>query len=216
MDPQTLQRVFEPFFTTKEVGKGTGLGLSQVYGFVRQSQGHVRIYSEVGEGTTVKIYLPRLVGGDSEPDYVPHAQIEPCHGGEETILVVEDHEDLRSYASGVLRDLGYHVLEASHGRDALAILDANSAVHLLFTDVVLPNGMDGRRLSEKARERIPTLKVLFTTGYSQNAIVHNGRLDPGVNLIGKPFTSADLAAKVRELLDRETYAHAAAEPCPPS
>ena len=202
MDPETLARVFEPFFTTKEVGKGTGLGLSQVYGFVRQSGGHVRIYSEVGVGTTVKVYLPRLQGDAlhaSDEIAPPQA---PAHGGAETILVVEDHEDLRTYSTEVLSDLGYRVIGAADGADALRRLAEEPSINLLFTDVVLPGGMDGRRLAEEAARRHPGLKVLYTTGYTRNAIVHNGRLDPGVELLGKPFTADALGARVRVLLDR--------------
>ena len=199
MDKQTLERVFEPFFTTKEVGKGTGLGLSQVYGFVRQSGGHIRIYSELGQGTTIKIYLPRsLIGAAAVADLRKEA---PAHGGSETILVVEDHEDLRNYSTGVLRELGYDVLEAANGHSALEMLQTHNDVDLLFTDVVLPEGMDGRRLSDEATRRRPGIKVLFTTGYTRNAIVHNGRLDAGVQLITKPFSFAELAAKVRAILD---------------
>jgi PAS domain S-box-containing protein len=200
MSPETLAQVFEPFFTTKDVGKGTGLGLSQVYGFVRQSGGHIRIYSEVGEGTSVKIYLPRLLteGLVPESETVTAAV---AHGGSETILVVEDHDDLRSFSTGILRELGYRVLEAANGCRALEVLQTAHDVDLLFTDVVLPEGMDGRRLADEALRRRPGIKVLFTTGYTRNAIVHNGRLDPGVSLIGKPFSFENLAAKVREVLD---------------
>jgi PAS domain S-box-containing protein len=201
MNQQTLERVFEPFFTTKETGKGTGLGLSQVYGFVRQSAGHIRIYSEVGVGTSVKIYLPRaadeaMTGREDAP-----AAVFPMRGGGETILVVEDHEDLRSYAAETLEELGYRVLQAATGRDALGILDGDAQVELLFTDVVLPDGLDGRGLAEEALRRRPGLKVLFTTGYTRNAIVHNGRLDPDVELVSKPFSAETLGARVRMLLD---------------
>jgi PAS domain S-box-containing protein len=199
MDPGTLERVFEPFFTTKPAGQGTGLGLSQVYGFIRQSNGHVRIYSEVGQGTTVKLYLPRLAGSAVRTDEGPRNLSRV--GGDETILVVEDHDDLRAYAVGVLQELGYQVLEAPNAREALELLTRAGRVDLLFTDVVLPEGMDGRRLANAARQVRPDLKVLFTTGYSRNAIVHNGRLDPGVQLVSKPFTFEVLAAKVRSVLD---------------
>jgi CheY-like chemotaxis protein len=199
MDADTLDRVFEPFFTTKAVGQGTGLGLSQVYGFIRQSNGHVRIYSELGQGTTVKLYLPRMkdatVDGDSAPAKAQAA------GGDETILVVEDHDDLRTYSAGVLTELGYTVLEASSGPVALEILSRVGRVDLLFTDVVLPEGIDGRRLAAAAQRLQSDLRVLFTTGYSRNAIVHNGRLDPGVQLVPKPFTFDALASKVRSVLD---------------
>lgn len=199
MDRQTLDHVFEPFFTTKGVGKGTGLGLSQVYGFVRQSGGHIRIYSEPGAGTTIKLYLPREV--DPQGD-VSQPQLETvADGGSETILVVEDHDGLREYSTSVLRELGYHVLEAPEGGEALELLKNRQDVQLLFTDVVLP-GLNGRQLADAALRVRPGLKVLFTTGYTRNAIVHNGRLDQGVDLIGKPFTFAALAAKVRQVLDR--------------
>jgi len=199
MDSAILDKVFEPFFTTKPVGQGTGLGLSQVYGFIRQSNGHVRIYSEPGHGTTVKLYLPRLTDATEAPleAPVPAAGL----GGGETILVVEDHDDLRRYSVCVLKELGYHVLQAPSGPAALDILARIAHIDLLFTDVVLPDGMDGRQLANAALRLKPDLKVLFTTGYSRNAIVHNGRLDPGVQLVPKPFTFNELAAKVRRVLD---------------
>lgn len=199
MDQATMHQVFEPFFTTKDVGKGTGLGLSQVYGFVRQSGGHIRIYSELGIGTTIKIYLPRLVGGALADELF----LEPIlsDGGSETILLVEDHDDLRAYSSGVLRELGYKVLDAPNGRVALDLLQSHNDVAMLFTDVVMPEGLDGRQLAEEAVRRRPGIKVLYTTGYTRNAIVHNGQLDPGVNLLSKPFTYRELAEKVRRLLD---------------
>jgi signal transduction histidine kinase len=200
MDAATLEKVFEPFFTTKETGKGTGLGLSQVYGFVRQSGGHVRIYSELGEGTTIKIYLPRASGEEAE-DARPSSAASDVRGGGEAVLVVEDYHDLRAYSSSVLRELGYRVVEAADGREALRLLEAHPDIELLFTDVVMPGGMNGRQLSDEAQRRRPKLKVLFTTGYTRNAIVHEGRLDPGVALISKPFTYDELATKVRALLD---------------
>jgi PAS domain S-box-containing protein len=201
MDKETMTKMFEPFFTTKEAGKGTGLGLSQVYGFVRQSNGHVRIYSELGEGTTVKIYLPRLSGPEEQVDETPAGIMGVPKGEGETILVVEDEHDLRHYTTQTLRELGYAVLEAPDGQGALDILHRNPQVDLLFTDVVLTGGMNGRALADEALRRSPRLRVLYTTGYTANAIVHHGRLDPGVHFIGKPFTYAQLAAKVRALLD---------------
>jgi signal transduction histidine kinase len=201
MDKATQDKVFEPFFTTKEAGKGTGLGLSQVYGFVRQSNGHVRIYSEPGEGTTIKIYLPRLVGSDHEPAEMPAKTPVMVRGAGETILVVEDERDLRVYTTEALRELGYRVLEAADGHAALGLVDRHPEIDLLFTDVVLTGGMNGRNLADEAARRRPGLPVLFTTGYTSNAIVHHGRLDPGMPLIGKPFTYAELAAKVRRILD---------------
>jgi CheY-like chemotaxis protein len=200
MSPDTLARVFEPFFTTKEVGKGTGLGLSHVYGFVRQSGGHVRIYSEVGHGTTVKLYLPRAQSDAHQP-IAPTVAPKSVDGGSETILVVEDDEDLRHYSVGILRELGYRVVEAAAGRDALKKLESNLDVALVFTDVVLPDGMTGRELADEALRRRPNVKVLFTTGYTRSAIVHHGRLDPDVRLLSKPFTFAELAAKIRSILD---------------
>jgi signal transduction histidine kinase len=199
MDARTLDRVFEPFFTTKGVGKGTGLGLSQVYGFVRQSGGHIRIYSEPGAGTTIKLYLPREADPSAKVSLPPLEEV--ADGGSETILVVEDHAGLREYSTSVLRELGYRVLEAAEGGEALELLGAHLDVQLLFTDVVLP-GLNGRQLADQALLIRPSLKVLFTTGYTRNAIVHNGQLDKGVELISKPFTFAALAAKVRQVLDR--------------
>jgi CheY-like chemotaxis protein len=200
MDRDTVEKAFEPFFTTKDIGKGTGLGLSQVYGFVRQSAGHVKIYSELGEGTTVKIYLPRHLGAKdaAQADLVPEAARAI---GTESILLVEDDDDLRTYATDILRELGYRVLAAANGADALRILNANHDIDLLLSDVVMPGGINGRQLADEAIRRRPALKVLFTTGYTRNAIVHHGRLDPGTHLIGKPFSFQELAAKVRARLD---------------
>ncbi|MDB5582684.1 MAG: Two-component system protein [Bradyrhizobium sp.] len=200
MSADVKSKAFDPFFTTKDVGHGTGLGLSQVYGFVKQSRGHVKIYSEVGEGTTIKIYLPRVHSGMAlEPEPIEHAV---ARGSlRETILVVEDDADVRSYSCDTLQELGYSVLEAETGAAALQTLAANPQICLLFTDVGLPGGMNGRQLAEAVRKSRPDLKVLFTTGYARNAIVHDGRLDPGVELITKPFTQATLAAKLRDILD---------------
>jgi signal transduction histidine kinase len=198
MDKETVDRVFEPFFTTKAAGKGTGLGLSQVYGFVRQSGGHIRIYSEPGEGTVVKLYLPRELS--KRPEAEQSSGQSSADGGTETILVVEDHEGLREYSAGVLRELGYNVLEAVDGETALALLRKQPQVDLLFTDVVLP-GLNGREIADQASRIVPGLKVLFTTGYTRNAIVHDGRLDDGVSLLTKPFTYAAVASKVRTVLD---------------
>jgi PAS domain S-box-containing protein len=200
MTEDAVSRAFEPFFTTKPVGEGTGLGLSQVYGFVKQSGGHVKIYSEVGQGTSVKIYLPRLkeVIRIETPDEVVSA---PEAAEEETILVLEDDDDVRAYSVEILRELGYRVIEAHDGPSALRLLERQFRLDLLFTDVVLPGGMTGAQVAAKAREAMPDLKVLFTTGYARNAIVHHGRLDPGVQLITKPFSMSDLATRVRDVLD---------------
>jgi signal transduction histidine kinase len=201
MDSEILSRVFEPFFTTKETGKGTGLGLSQVYGFLRQSGGHVRIYSEEGQGTTVKLYLPRAHGGIETPAAARSRPDISLLRGTETVLVVEDDEGVRAYSTGVLRELGYTVVEAFDGASALAVLENHGRVDLLFTDVVLPGGLHGHKLAEQIRQRQPAIRVLFTSGYTRNAIVHNGRIDPGVQLITKPFTYEDLAVRVRQVLD---------------
>jgi PAS domain S-box-containing protein len=200
MNKEIMSRVFEPFFTTKVEGKGTGLGLSQVYGFVKQSHGHVKIYSEVDQGTTVKIYLPRLIG-DAVVDSADSLTIAPEAAAGETILVVEDDPDVRAYSAGALRELGYQVLEAADGPSALLILEERQ-VGLIFTDVVLPKGLTGAEVVARARALQPKVKALFTTGYARNAIVHQGRLDRGVHLITKPFTYDELAAKVRDVLDK--------------
>jgi PAS domain S-box-containing protein len=200
MPPDIIAKAFDPFFTTKEVGKGTGLGLSMVYGFVKQSGGHVKIYSEVGHGTTVKVYLPRHAGVES----VLSEELQDCDvplGEEqEVVLVVEDEPAVRQFSVDALSELGYRVLEADGAGSALRVLAAHPEVALLFTDVVMPD-VNGRKLAEEARLRRPDLKVLFTTGYTRNAIVHNGVLDAGVQLIGKPYSVEQLAAKVREVLD---------------
>ena len=188
IDSATLEQVFEPFFTTKPVGKGTGLGLSQVYGFVRQSEGHVRIYSEPGSGTTVKIYLPRHLGAEEHPEEMDRISAASHAIGAESILVVEDDDALRAYAVEVLNDLGYSVVAAPDAVTALKILEVGHDVDLLFTDVVIPGAMNGRQLADEAVRLRPGLKVLFTTGYTRNAIVHHGRLVLGVDMIGKPFT----------------------------
>jgi CheY-like chemotaxis protein len=199
-----LGHVFEPFFTTKSVGQGTGLGLAMVHGFVKQSGGHIRIYTEIGHGTTVRIYLPRLIQAERTAA-VPTAKISdlsptPRAAPFETVMVVEDNAAVREYAKSALEELGYRVLGASDADEALNTLRTEARVDLLFTDVVLP-GTNGRELANQARERRPNLVVLFTTGYTRNAIIHAGRLDPDVQLLSKPYTQQSLAKKVRELLD---------------
>ncbi len=201
MTQEVIGKAFEPFFTTKEVGQGTGLGLSQVYGFVKQSGGHVKIYSEPNAGTTVKIYMPRLLEDGASGASEPSRDRLSLGTQSEVILVVEDDEDVRANTVMMLRELGYGVLEAGDGAGALGLLETATRVDLLFTDVGLPGGLNGRQLAERARERRPELKVLFATGYARNAIVHQGRLDPGVELITKPFTISQLATKVRQMLD---------------
>ncbi len=200
MSRDTLSRVFEPFFTTKEVGRGTGLGLSQVYGFTKQSGGHVKVYSEEGQGTTVKIYLPRVISEDeAEPD-APEGALEVSRA-KETILAVEDDDDVRSYTVECLRELGYRVLEAHDGPSALRLVErSEETIDLLFTDVVMP-GMSGRELADELRRKQPDLRVLYTSGYTRNAIVHGGRLDEGVEMIPKPFTYQALGEKLRDVLE---------------
>ncbi|MDQ7975197.1 MAG: ATP-binding protein, partial [Rhodocyclaceae bacterium] len=202
MTPEVLAKAFDPFFTTKEVGRGTGLGLSQVYGFVKQSGGHVKIYSERGQGTTVKVYLPRLTGHADTPAPAQAAGSLPLGDAQELVLVVEDEAAVRQFSVEALTELGYRVLEADGAAAALELIDAHPEITLLFTDVVMPE-VNGRKLADEARRRRPGLKVLFTTGYTRNAVVHNGVLDAGVQLIGKPFTVEALAARVREVLDSD-------------
>ncbi len=202
MSKEVVDRVFEPFYTTKEVGKGTGLGLSMVYGFVKQSGGHIKVYSEEGHGTTIKLYLPRSF---AEAAVVEEATLTPgmeVSRHRETILVVEDDDDVRAYTVECLRELGYKVLEAHDGPSALRLQERQTEpLDLLFTDVVMP-GMTGRELADAARLRQADLKVLYTSGYTRNAIVHGGRLDPGVDMIAKPFSYHALAQKIRDVLDQ--------------
>jgi len=200
MARETVAHAFEPFFTTKEIGQGTGLGLSQVYGFIKQSGGHVKIYSEVGLGTTVKLYLPRYRGTEQAVDEKLETHQLP-RGRSELVLVVEDDPDVRDYTVEMVGDLGYSVLSAPDGASALRLLDSHREVSLLFTDVGLPGGMNGRQLAEQALRRQPQLKVLYTTGYARNAIVNQGRLDPAVEVVFKPFTYSDLATKIRHVLE---------------
>ncbi|WP_336486707.1 CHASE3 domain-containing protein [Methylobacterium nigriterrae] len=202
MPPEVVSRAFDPFFTTKQVGQGTGLGLSQVYGFVKQSGGHVKIYSEPGRGTTVKIYLPRHTGTvPSAGGRAVHVDIPEGHPGE-IVLVVEDEDAVRRVAVEALRDLRYTVIHARNGREALQLLDTHGAVALLFTDVVMPE-MSGKELADAAHRIRPGLPVLYTTGYTRNAIVHNGIVDADVQLLSKPYTLDQLARKVRQVLAAE-------------
>ena len=203
MPSEVKAKAFDPFFTTKDIGQGTGLGLSQVYGFVKQSRGHVQIYSEDGEGTTVKIYLPRHHSDATDAEEEPVRTVARGRKSE-MILVVEDDEDVRNYSSESLRELGYTVLEARNARMALQMLERHPEVAVIFTDIGLPGGMNGRQLCEEARKLRPTLKVLFTSGYARNAIVHDGRLDPGVELLTKPFTQAALGEKLRDIIDAKS------------
>lgn len=195
ISPENLERVFDPFFTTKAIGKGTGLGLSMVFGFVKQSGGHIKIYSELGHGTTVKLYLPRATGTEQTPaEAVASARVE---GGNETILVVEDDVMVRNYVLTQVQSLGYTTLEASNAAEALALIDANPNIDLLFTDVIMPGHMNGRQLADEAIRRRPALKTLYTSGYTENAIVHHGRLDSGVLLLAKPYRKSELARMIR-------------------
>jgi signal transduction histidine kinase len=199
MSAETLNHAFDPFFTTKPEGEGTGLGLSQVFGFVKQSGGHIKLYSEPDQGTTVKIYLPRHAAAVSaEP--VERKKPSASAAGGQTILVVEDQLLVQMFATDALQSLGYSVLEASNGREALEILEHHPETALLFTDVGLPGGMNGRQLADEARRLNPALKVLFATGYARNAIVHNGVLDPGVELLDKPYTVEALGQKLHQML----------------
>jgi CheY-like chemotaxis protein len=199
MSPDVMAKAFDPFFTTKEVGKGTGLGLSQVFGFVRQSGGHVKLYSEVGHGTTVKIYLPRYYGA-AESAVVSGAELIRDGSSSETVLVVEDDPRVRALSIEALRELGYSVMSAGNGAEALRLIDNGAEIDLIFTDIIMPE-MNGRQLAEAAVSRLPKVKVLFTTGYAPNAAVHNGVVDPKTAQLHKPFTLDQLATKVREALD---------------
>jgi CheY-like chemotaxis protein len=192
-----LDKVFDPFFTSKGLGKGTGLGLSMVYGFVKQSAGHIKIYSEEGHGTTIKMYLPPGTGALPAADAAPALAVE---GGEETILVVEDDRLVRDYVLTQLHSLGYVTLDAANGAEALALVEAGREFDLLFTDVIMPGAMNGRQLADEVQKRKPGLKVLFTSGYTENAIIHHGRLDTGVLLLAKPYRKSDMAVMIRKAI----------------
>jgi len=200
MPPEVVEHAFEPFFTTKDVGKGSGLGLSMIFGFAKQSGGHLAIYSEVGEGTTVKLFLPKAAEGEKAA--APVRRRGPSiPGGDETILVVEDDEDVRAIVVAGLRSLGYTVHEAGYGQEALAVLDDAERFDLLLTDVVLPGDMHGRDVAREITRLMPGIKVLYMSGYAENSILHQGRLDPGVRLLMKPYRQETLAHAVREALD---------------
>ena len=204
-----LDKVFDPFFTTKAPGEGTGLGLSTVYGFVKQSGGHVKFYSEVGDGTTIRIYLPRTKKVEAAL-VAEESGIEP--GGDEVILVVEDDDAVRQTTVEILGDLGYSVLQANNADSGLAIVNSGMKIDLLFTDVVMPGTIRRPELARRAKQKLPDLGVLFTSGYTQNAIVHAGRLDEGVELISKPFTREQVSRKVRQVLDARQFASDPSEP----
>jgi nitrogen-specific signal transduction histidine kinase/CheY-like chemotaxis protein len=200
MPPEVLGKAFEPFFTTKEVGKGSGLGLSMVYGFIKQSGGHVAIYSELGQGTTVKLYLPRAKSTDARAQ-VPARPPKAMPTGDEIILIVEDDPDVRAFLVTSVATLGYNILEAEDGPAAVAVLDKTQRIDLLLTDVVLPRGMNGREVAEAARALHPEIKVLFTSGYTENAVIHHRKVDEGVELLSKPYTRQLLAQRLRQVLD---------------
>ncbi|WP_062945091.1 response regulator (plasmid) [Rhizobium leguminosarum] len=201
MTQEVMEQAFEPFFSTKPEGKGTGLGLSMVYGFVKQSGGHVKIYSEIGEGTTVKLYLSRSFRSE---DRVTAADSVPAAGGTETILVAEDDEGVRTTVVEMLSDLGYYVLKAKDAQSALTVIESGAHIDLLFTDVVMPGPLRSPELARMARERLPDIAVLYTSGYTENSIVHGGRLDPGLELLSKPYTREELARKIRHVLTIRT------------
>jgi CheY-like chemotaxis protein len=192
-----LHNVYEPFFTTKDVDKGSGLGLSMVYGFVKQSHGHIKIYSEEGHGTTVRIYLPQATGAAPAAEVVNEPNIE---GGHETILVVEDDNLVRTFVIGQIQSLGYATLAAVNAMEAMVIIDSSQKVDLLFTDMIMPGSMNGRQLADAALQQRGALKVLFTSGYSNEAIIHHGHLDAGVLLLAKPYRKSDLAQMIRAAL----------------
>jgi CheY-like chemotaxis protein len=197
MTADVIEQAFEPFFSTKPEGKGTGLGLSMVYGFVKQSGGHVKIYSEIGEGTTLKLYLPRSFQSE---DRIASIETVPAVGGTETILVAEDDEGVRATVVEMLTDLGYYVLKARDAQSALTVIESGVHIDLLFTDVVMPGTLKSPELARMARERLPHVGVLYTSGYTENSIVHGGRLDPGLELLSKPYTREALARKIRHVL----------------
>ena len=200
MAPDVISRVFDPFFTTKPLGQGTGLGLSMIHGFVRQSGGQVRVYSEVGKGTTMCLYLPRFLGDAETPEAAEAgAGAESGHG--ETVLVIDDEEPIRMLITDVLEEAGYRVLRAADGPTGLKVLDSDTRIELLITDVGLPGGFNGRQVADAARAKRPDLKVLFITGYAENAVVGNGHLEPGMQVITKPFAIAALGARVREIIE---------------
>jgi CheY-like chemotaxis protein len=212
MPSDVIARAFEPFFTTKPEGQGTGLGLSQVYGFVKQSGGHIKIYSEAGQGTTIKIYLPRTRSAEEEAETV---NLGPVAGGSECILIVEDDEGVRAAVVDMLGDLGYGVLKAENAEQALAILAGDAPVDLIFTDVVMPGPVNTREFGRRALAMRPNVLVLYTSGYTQNAIVHNGTLDDDVYLLSKPYRRDDLARKLRAMFSAgRKSAPAASQPAP--
>lgn len=197
MPAEVIERAFEPFFTTKAPGTGTGLGLSMVHGFVKQSGGHLKIYSELGRGTTVRIYLPRSTLSEEDAGALPTGNVV---GGTEVILLVEDDDSVRATAADMLADLGYQVLMARDADGAMAIIERGGAIDLLFTDLVMPGPFGAAELARRAQERLPRLRILFTSGYTDNAVIHGGRLEGNVELLPKPFTQDELSRKLRKVL----------------
>ena len=204
MTAEVLKNVFEPFFTTKEVGKGSGLGLSMVYGFSKQSGGHLSVYSEVDHGTTVQLYLPRSLDKKTT-NAKSKADAPKVTKGTESILVVEDDESLRVIPVSILRDCGYQVFEAADGVEAINHLKDEVRFDLLFTDIVLPGGMNGVDIAKEAEQFQPGIKTLFATGYAENAVIQNGKLEAGVNLINKPYSRASLLEIIRHILDHSDH-----------
>jgi CheY-like chemotaxis protein len=200
MGPEVIEHAFDPFFTTKPIGRGTGLGLSMIYGFVRQSGGQVRIYSEVGKGTTLCLYFPRHAGtADDIAEEAPTSKVESGSG--EVVLVVDDEATVRMLVAEVLGDAGYQIVEAPDGPAALKILQSDRRLDLLITDVGLPGGMNGRQVADAARVQRKDLKILFITGFAENSVVGNGYLDAGMEILAKPFAMSTLANRVRDLID---------------
>ncbi len=200
MPPEVAAKAFDPFFTTKPIGQGTGLGLSMIYGFAKQSGGQVRIYSEVGEGTMVCIYLPRHLGKAERQTTMPEAPIVPFAEAGETVLIVDDEPTVRMLVTDVLEDLGYTAIEAADSVGGLRVLQSDARIDLLITDVGLPGGLNGRQMADAARVGRPDLKVLFITGFAENALFDNGQLEPGMSVLTKPFAVDTLAARIRELI----------------
>ena len=197
-----MARVFEPFFTTKEAGKGTGLGLSMVYGFVKQSGGHLRIESSLGRGTSVTLFLPKFTGAAIVEQTVPDAPADGARTGE-TVLLVEDDDGVRQYSASALAELGYRVIEAEDGEAANREIDGTGRIDVVLTDVILTGALTGRDVAERCRAVRPRTPILYTSGYARDAIVHNDRLDDGIDLLAKPFTMVQLASHLRAVLDRE-------------
>ena len=200
MPPEVIAKAFDPFFTTKPLGQGTGLGLSMIYGFVRQSGGVARIYSEPGHGTSVSLYLPRFAGEEAAGEPVPELRAAPRASHGETVLVVDDEPSVRMLVMEVLEELGYAAIEAADGPAGLRVLQSDMRIDLLVTDVGLPGGMNGRQMADAARATRPALNVLFITGYAENAIIGNGHLEPGMHVLTKPFALETLAARIKELI----------------